>query len=321
MALSGLRRLDHVGFTVPDLDEATPVPGRRAGLRVPLLAGAVRGRGRLDGRAPQRAPARDRVRRTASSGCGGQTVFEVFHYAAPDQRDAIPRNSDIGGHHIALYVDDLDAAVAELRAAGVDGVRRADREQGAGRGPPLGLLPRPVGDAVRAGVLSGRQGLGHRAQAAEKAGTRDVTARGDRRPPAASRRVADHLRDRDPARRDRARASGSGRRRSPSGSAPAGCRCARRCGCSRPRGWSSTRRTRAPGCRGWPMHEVDVIYRMRERLEPLALAESLPLLTDADHARLGGCRTRSRPTPTSTGSSSSTASSTSAPTAGATSTR
>jgi DNA-binding GntR family transcriptional regulator len=34
------------------------------------------------------------------------------------------------------------------------------------------------------------------------------------------------------------------------------------------------------------MHEVDVIYRMRERLEPLALAESLPQLTDDDHARL-----------------------------------
>ena len=33
-------------------------------------------------------------------------------------------------------------------------------------------------------------------------------------------------------------------------------------------------------------HEVDVIYRMRERLEPLALAESLPLLTDDDHERL-----------------------------------
>jgi DNA-binding GntR family transcriptional regulator len=34
------------------------------------------------------------------------------------------------------------------------------------------------------------------------------------------------------------------------------------------------------------MHEVDVIYRMRERLEPLAMAESLPQLTDADHAHL-----------------------------------
>jgi DNA-binding GntR family transcriptional regulator len=34
------------------------------------------------------------------------------------------------------------------------------------------------------------------------------------------------------------------------------------------------------------MHEVDVIYRMRERLEPLALTESLPQLGDDDHARL-----------------------------------
>jgi DNA-binding GntR family transcriptional regulator len=34
------------------------------------------------------------------------------------------------------------------------------------------------------------------------------------------------------------------------------------------------------------MHEVDVIYRMRERLEPLALNESLPLLTGDDHDRL-----------------------------------
>lgn len=33
-------------------------------------------------------------------------------------------------------------------------------------------------------------------------------------------------------------------------------------------------------------HEVDVIYRMRERLEPLALTESLPLLTEADHEQL-----------------------------------
>jgi DNA-binding GntR family transcriptional regulator len=33
-------------------------------------------------------------------------------------------------------------------------------------------------------------------------------------------------------------------------------------------------------------HEVDVIYRMRERLEPLALTESLPRLGDAELAQL-----------------------------------
>jgi DNA-binding GntR family transcriptional regulator len=34
------------------------------------------------------------------------------------------------------------------------------------------------------------------------------------------------------------------------------------------------------------MHEVDVMYRMREQLEPLALAESLPSLASADFFRL-----------------------------------
>ena len=36
------------------------------------------------------------------------------------------------------------------------------------------------------------------------------------------------------------------------------------------------------------MHEVEVMYRMREQLEPLALTESLPELTDAGIARLAG---------------------------------
>jgi DNA-binding GntR family transcriptional regulator len=34
------------------------------------------------------------------------------------------------------------------------------------------------------------------------------------------------------------------------------------------------------------MHEVDVMYKMREQLEPLALGESLPLLTPGDLLRL-----------------------------------
>jgi catechol 2,3-dioxygenase-like lactoylglutathione lyase family enzyme len=51
---------------------------------------------------------------------GGQTMLEVFHYSSPDQELRVPRNSDVGGHHVALYVDDLDAAVDHLHAAGVE---------------------------------------------------------------------------------------------------------------------------------------------------------------------------------------------------------
>ena len=45
-----------------------------------------------------------------------------------------PRNSDVGGHHVALYVDDLDAAVAYLREQGVRVLGRADGELGAHEG-------------------------------------------------------------------------------------------------------------------------------------------------------------------------------------------
>ncbi len=39
-------------------------------------------------------------------------------------------------------------------------------------------------------------------------------------------------------------------------------------------------------------HEVEVIYQMRERLEPLALAESLPRLGEVDHAHLEDVQAR-----------------------------
>jgi catechol 2,3-dioxygenase-like lactoylglutathione lyase family enzyme len=35
---------------------------------------------------------------------------------AAEQNMRPPRNSDVGGHHVALYVEDLDAAVAHLHA-------------------------------------------------------------------------------------------------------------------------------------------------------------------------------------------------------------
>ena len=51
--------------------------------------------------------------------CRHGTNLELFEYAAPDQRTAPPRNSDIGGHHLAFYVDDIGPAVAHLQAHGV----------------------------------------------------------------------------------------------------------------------------------------------------------------------------------------------------------
>jgi catechol 2,3-dioxygenase-like lactoylglutathione lyase family enzyme len=66
--------------------------------------------------------------------CGRSPVVEVFEYTAPDQDLEVPRNSDVGGHHIALYVDDIDAAARYLRDAGVNVLN----EPTASSGPHLG---------------------------------------------------------------------------------------------------------------------------------------------------------------------------------------
>jgi len=118
MGLPGLQRLDHVGFTVPDLDEAHAFLVDVIGCEYLYSLGPFRDDGdwmaeRLNVH-PRATVPENRFYRL-----GGQAILEVFSYTAPDQRTQPPRNSDVGGHHVALYVDDLDAAIAHLRAHGV----------------------------------------------------------------------------------------------------------------------------------------------------------------------------------------------------------
>jgi catechol 2,3-dioxygenase-like lactoylglutathione lyase family enzyme len=114
MGLPGLRRLDHIGFTVPDLEEATRFLVDVLGCEFLYPLGPYQDDG--DWMATHLAvDARATIPELRFFRCGEQAVFEVFHYVAPDQRDVVPKNSDIGGHHIALYVDDLDVAVQHLR--------------------------------------------------------------------------------------------------------------------------------------------------------------------------------------------------------------
>jgi catechol 2,3-dioxygenase-like lactoylglutathione lyase family enzyme len=118
MGLPGLRRLDHIGLTVPDLEEATRFLVDVLGCEYLYSLGPFHDDGDWMsehlGVHPRATVPENRFFR-----CGGQAIFEVFHYTAPDQRTSVPKNSDIGGHHIALYVDDLDAAVGYLRSQAV----------------------------------------------------------------------------------------------------------------------------------------------------------------------------------------------------------
>ena len=116
--LPGLARVDHIGFTVPDLDQAHDWLVNVLGCEYMYRLGPFRSDDDWMTEHMNVHP-RTVMRELRFYRCAGQAVFEVFKYQAPDQRDEQPRNSDIGGHHVALYVDDLDAAVAYLRERGV----------------------------------------------------------------------------------------------------------------------------------------------------------------------------------------------------------
>jgi hypothetical protein len=47
--------------------------------------------------------------------------LELFQWSAPTRRLVPPSASDVGGHHVCVYVDDIDAAYAYLSA--IEGVR------------------------------------------------------------------------------------------------------------------------------------------------------------------------------------------------------
>jgi catechol 2,3-dioxygenase-like lactoylglutathione lyase family enzyme len=132
--LPGLTRVDHVGFTVPDLEEARRFLVDVLGCEYMYTLGPFRHDGGEWMSEHLGVHPRAVMDELHFFRCGGQAIFEVFQYSAPDQDTTVPKNSDIGGHHIALYVDDLDVAVEYLRSQGVTVLG----EPTASRGPSEG---------------------------------------------------------------------------------------------------------------------------------------------------------------------------------------
>ncbi len=119
MAIPGIRGTDHFGMTVPDLDEAERFLVDILGAEPIYTLGAKRADDewmeRQIGVHPRTVIEEIRFYRLHTG-----ANLEVFKYTAADGQRAQPRNSDIGGHHLAFYVDDMDAAVAYLREQGVE---------------------------------------------------------------------------------------------------------------------------------------------------------------------------------------------------------
>jgi catechol 2,3-dioxygenase-like lactoylglutathione lyase family enzyme len=118
MALPGLVGTDHIGFTVPDLDEAHDFFVRVLGCTHVYTLGPFAHHDDWM-REHLNVHPRTVMRQLRFYRCGTGANFEVFEYQPADGQAPIPRNSDIGGHHLAFYVDDLDAAVEYLHSEGI----------------------------------------------------------------------------------------------------------------------------------------------------------------------------------------------------------
>jgi len=117
--IPGLRGTEHIGFTVPDLDEAERFFVDVIGCELVYSLGPF---ARDDDWMQTHLGVNPRtvMRELRFFRCRMGPNFEVFQYDAADGQEPQPRNSDIGGHHLAFYVDDFDAALAYLESKGVD---------------------------------------------------------------------------------------------------------------------------------------------------------------------------------------------------------
>src|SRR5690606_6703806 len=118
MALPGLIGTEHIGFTVPDLDEAHEFFVDVLGCEYVYSLGPFI---KNDDWMTEHLNVHTRavMRELRFYRCKNDPNTEIFQMESPEGQAPQPHNSDIGGHHLAFYVEDLDRAVEYLRSNGV----------------------------------------------------------------------------------------------------------------------------------------------------------------------------------------------------------
>jgi len=118
-SIPGLRGHDHTGITVPDVKAATAFFIDVVGCTHPMSFGPFSDDKGTFMQDVVNVNPRAVIDEISMVRCGYGSNIELFQYESPDQAKTLPKNSDIGGHHIALYVDDIDKAAAYLKSKNV----------------------------------------------------------------------------------------------------------------------------------------------------------------------------------------------------------
>jgi catechol 2,3-dioxygenase-like lactoylglutathione lyase family enzyme len=117
--IPGMMGMDHVGITVPDINEAEHFFVDIVGCEKAMSFGPFRDDEGTFMQDLVNVHPRAVIEQITQLRCGHGSNIELFQYTAPDQQTDIPKNSDFGGHHLAFYVEDIDAAAAYFNENGI----------------------------------------------------------------------------------------------------------------------------------------------------------------------------------------------------------
>jgi catechol 2,3-dioxygenase-like lactoylglutathione lyase family enzyme len=118
-SLPGMRGHDHTGITVPDMNQAVTFFTDILGCQKIMAFGPFSDDKGTFMKDLLDVNPRAVITQISLIRCGFGSNIELFSYTSPDQQVVQPKNSDIGGYHIAIYVDDIKAADKYLKSKGV----------------------------------------------------------------------------------------------------------------------------------------------------------------------------------------------------------
>jgi catechol 2,3-dioxygenase-like lactoylglutathione lyase family enzyme len=113
--IPGMLGHDHTGVTVPNIKEAITFFTDIVGCKEAMSFGPFSDDKGTFMQDLLNVHPRAKIHQITMMRCGNGSNIELFQYESPDQQNAIPKNSDIGGHHIAFYVEDINAAAKYLK--------------------------------------------------------------------------------------------------------------------------------------------------------------------------------------------------------------
>ena len=117
--MPGMRGLDHLGLTVPDMEQAVDFLYDVLGCEELYQLGTFKAEEGDWMTEHLNVHARAEITNMRMVRTGHGANVELFEYEAPDKREEMPRNSDNGASHLCFYGDDIFAAIEYLRSEGV----------------------------------------------------------------------------------------------------------------------------------------------------------------------------------------------------------